>query len=165
MISVVIATLNDERRLTGTLAALVPAAVDGFVREVILADGGSNDSTREIADDAGAVIVEAGLAGACHQAKEPWLLVLDPGARLAPGWEAVAHAHTQASPQRAGRIELGRAAGLGGWLSRRLGRSTVVGVLAPEAMCAEPGGGVADLAASIPRRHSVRLDIGAVLEA
>lgn len=159
MITAVIATLNDERRLGLTLAALVPAAVEGLVRELIVADGGSSDATLEIADDAGAAMVADGLAEACHRAKEPWLLVLDPGARLTPGWEAVAHAHMQASPQRAGRIEPAA-----GWFSRLLGRGLVAGVLAPEAMCAEPGEGVADLMASIPRGHSVRLDIGVTLE-
>ena len=37
MISVLIATHDDERTLGQALAALVPAAVDGLVREVILA--------------------------------------------------------------------------------------------------------------------------------
>ena len=54
MISVVIATQDDERTLGQTLAALVPAAVDGLVREVILADAGSTDHTLAIAEDAGA---------------------------------------------------------------------------------------------------------------
>ena len=43
-----------EAHLGRTLAALVPAAVDGIVREVVLADGGSSDKTILIADDAGA---------------------------------------------------------------------------------------------------------------
>ena len=45
MISVVIPTLNAEATLAATLAALVPAAVDGLVREVIVVDGGSSDRT------------------------------------------------------------------------------------------------------------------------
>ena len=53
MISVVIPTLNAERTLASTLAALVPAVVDGLVQEAILADGGSSDDTRIIADAAG----------------------------------------------------------------------------------------------------------------
>ena len=53
MISVVIPALNAERTLPSTLTALVPAAVDGVVREVIVADGGSTDHTRQIADHAG----------------------------------------------------------------------------------------------------------------
>ena len=37
MISAVIPTLDAERHLGRTLAALIPAAVDGLVREVIIA--------------------------------------------------------------------------------------------------------------------------------
>ena len=40
MISVIIPTLNAERTLTHTLAALVPAVVDGIVQETIVVDGG-----------------------------------------------------------------------------------------------------------------------------
>ena len=47
MISAILATRNDARRLGETLAALVPAAVDGLVRQVIIADAGSTDRTRK----------------------------------------------------------------------------------------------------------------------
>ena len=92
MISVVIPALNAEACLTRTLGALVPAAVDGIVRELIIADGGSADRTIELADDAGAVIVktERGrgvqlIAGA-ERAKSPWLLFLHADTVLAPEW-------------------------------------------------------------------------------
>ena len=93
MISAVLATHNEARRLGETLAALVPAAVDGLVRQVIIADAGSTDATLEIADDAGATIVAGDLLAGVRAAKEDWLLVLDPGARLTPGWDAVARVH------------------------------------------------------------------------
>ena len=60
MISVVIPALNAERLLARCFDSLVPAAVRGVVREVIVADGGSTDATLAIADAAGAHIVEAG---------------------------------------------------------------------------------------------------------
>lgn len=59
MISVVIPTLNAERSLAPTLAALVPAVVDGLVQEAILADGGSSDDTRIIAYAAGTQLIDA----------------------------------------------------------------------------------------------------------
>jgi rSAM/selenodomain-associated transferase 2 len=93
MISVVIPTLNAEATLGGTLSALVPAAVDGLVREVIVVDGGSKDRTREIVDDAGAQLLDerAGrgrqLAAGAAQARFPWLLFLHADTTLEPGWE------------------------------------------------------------------------------
>ena len=53
MFSVIVATHDSERALVPTLAALVPGATAGFVREVIVADGGSRDETEQVADIAG----------------------------------------------------------------------------------------------------------------
>lgn len=108
MISVIIPTLNDERRLTACLAPLVPAAMEGLVRELIVVDGGSSDATFEIADDAGAKFIRssgeatARIAEGAKVAKGPWLLVLDPGVRLDYGWEAAAlmHMNARKSPAR-----------------------------------------------------------------
>ena len=93
MITVVIPTLNAEATLGQTLAALVPAAVDGLVREVIVADGGSSDGTAEIVDHAGANFLRCGagrgrqLGAGAAQAHFPWLLFLHADTALAPGWE------------------------------------------------------------------------------
>lgn len=101
MISVVIPTLNAERHLAATLTALVPAAVDGLVREVVIADGGSADATGQIADEAGARIVrcETGrgqqLAAGAREAKGRWLLFLHADTVLAPGWAEEAFHHIQ----------------------------------------------------------------------
>ena len=59
MISVIIPTLNAERTLAHTLAALVPAVVEGIVQEAIVVDGGSTDETRAIAEAAGTQLIEA----------------------------------------------------------------------------------------------------------
>ena len=53
MLSVIIATLDSERALVPTLAALVPGAMAGLVSEVLVADGGSRDETAVVADVAG----------------------------------------------------------------------------------------------------------------
>jgi rSAM/selenodomain-associated transferase 2 len=93
MISVVIPTLNAEKSLPDTLSALIPATVDGLVREVVVVDAGSSDSTRDIADAAGAEVVVASpsrggqlIAGAAR-AKHPWLLFLHADSVLDTGWE------------------------------------------------------------------------------
>ncbi len=96
MISVVIPTLNAERTLADTLTGLVSAAVDGLVREVIIVDGGSSDRTRDIADMAGADVVDSQsgrgrqlMCGAAS-ARFPWLLFLHADTVLQDGWETEA---------------------------------------------------------------------------
>jgi glycosyltransferase involved in cell wall biosynthesis len=107
MISVVILTLNDARALALTLTALVPAAVDGLVKEVILADAGSTDETLSIAEDAGARVVassgsvEARLAQGCARARGEWLLLLQRPAPPPAGWEAAVEAHLRGGAQAA----------------------------------------------------------------
>lgn len=107
MISVVVPTLNAEAHLAETLTSLVPAAVDGLVREVIVADGGSVDRTLEIADGAGADIVksEAGrgeqLRTGAARARFPWLLFLNADTYLDSGWEREAGLHIE-------RVDSGR---------------------------------------------------------
>lgn len=87
MLSAIIPTLNSEEDLQVLLAALVPAAVDGLVREVICADGGSTDATGVICEDAGAKMVSGGLVAAAQAARNDRLLILPADLRLAPGWE------------------------------------------------------------------------------
>ena len=93
MLSVIIPTLNAEQGLAATLTALVPAAVDGLVREVIIVDGGSGDRTMHIADDAGATLLrsESGrgrqMNAGAGRARHEWLLFLHADTVLEAGWE------------------------------------------------------------------------------
>ncbi len=92
VISVIIPTLNDERRLVPTLAALVAGAADGLIVEAIVADGGSDDGTEAVADVAGCRFVQgpadvgARLAAAAAGSKAPWLMFVRPGVVLDEGW-------------------------------------------------------------------------------
>lgn len=95
MISVIIPTRDSAAVLGPCLSALVPAAVSGLVREVILADAGSLDGTLAIAEDAGARVAAGDIAAAVAAAKGDWLLILPPTSRLEPGWEAEAAGHIE----------------------------------------------------------------------
>lgn len=92
VITVIIPTLDDERRLVPTLASLVSGAADGLIVEAIVADGGSRDGTETVADVAGCRFIRgeadagARLAAAAAGAKAPWLLFLPPGVVLDEGW-------------------------------------------------------------------------------
>lgn len=88
-----IPTLDSEREIVPTLAALVPGAAAGIVRDVVLADGGSSDETEAVADAAGCIFVkgDADLGarlrmGAQAAQRGDWFLFLDPGGMLEEGW-------------------------------------------------------------------------------
>jgi len=117
MISVIIATLDCERPLARTLAALVPGAVDGLVSEAIVIDGGSRDGTAMVADAAGCTFMtEAGPVGRClkiaaAKARMPYLLFVQPGIVLDDGWvgEAARFIERSAGERSAAVFRLGRA--------------------------------------------------------
>jgi rSAM/selenodomain-associated transferase 2 len=92
MISVVIPAWNAESTLTATLSALIPAVVDGVVREVIVVDGNSQDGTRAIADAAGARVFDSTKGRGVQMkaggkvARHPWLLFLHADTVLEANW-------------------------------------------------------------------------------
>jgi rSAM/selenodomain-associated transferase 2 len=93
MLSVIIPTLNAGQTLPATIGALVPGAVSGLVREVVVIDGGSSDATPGIAEAMGARFVRAPrgrgrqLVVGAETASSDWLLFLHADTRLAAGWE------------------------------------------------------------------------------
>jgi glycosyltransferase involved in cell wall biosynthesis len=142
MITVVIATHDSAPSLGTCLASLVPAAVDGLVREVVIADAGSGDATLAIAEDCGARIVRnpgnAGirLAVGCEDPRGDWLLVLEPDAVLPEGWRATVETHLAGGPDRAATLPVYPARG---W-ARLLGLERLQGLLISTRLYTATGG-------------------------
>jgi rSAM/selenodomain-associated transferase 2 len=65
-ISVIIPALNEADVIGQTIREL-KARAEGHVHEIIVADGGSSDQTRDIAHTAGARVIETGRKGRAHQ--------------------------------------------------------------------------------------------------
>jgi rSAM/selenodomain-associated transferase 2 len=137
-LSVVIPTLNAQARLPGCLGALRAARAAGVVDQVIVADGGSTDATRDLAREFGAIVIDAPpgrgsqLAAGASAASGGWLLFLHADTRLAPGWERALGAHLAdgAAKHTAAAFRLAfdevsngaeRVARLANWRARRLG--------------------------------------------
>jgi hypothetical protein len=92
MLSVIIPTEGVERTAVATLAALVPGAAAGIVREVLLVDRSGTGVIERVADIAGCRFLPfegtraAALAAGARQARSPWLMFLHAGAVLDSGW-------------------------------------------------------------------------------
>jgi rSAM/selenodomain-associated transferase 2 len=132
-LAVVIPTLNAAATLA---AALGP--VQGHADEIVVADSGSDDSTRALAQSLGARVIDAPcgrgpqLAAGAAASTAPWLLFLHADTVLRPGW-APAAARFMAQGENAGHAAYFRfeidLPGAGGrrlehfvaWRGRRLG--------------------------------------------
>jgi len=97
-LSVIIPTLNAEEDLPATLSALSEGLQSGLIRELIISDGGSQDSTAAIADAAGAIWVTGGpsrggqLRRGVAVARGAYVLLLHADTQLSAGWSGTVHA-------------------------------------------------------------------------
>jgi hypothetical protein len=92
MLSVIILTEGAEQPAVATLAALVPGAAAGVIREVLLVDRAGTGVIERVADVAGCRFLAfegsraAALAAGARQSRSPWLMFLHAGAVLDSGW-------------------------------------------------------------------------------
>ena len=126
-ISIVIPTLNAETALPACLQALMEGLHAGLIRELIISDGGSTDQTLNIAEEAGAEVVEGPasrggqLRRGCALAKGDWVLVLHADTVLDPGWTKPVADHLASKTPGAFRLRVSRQ-GVRPALGRRLGQ-------------------------------------------
>jgi len=85
MLSVIVETGEAGDRLPALLAALTSAAVEGLVREVLIAGGGPPDLLAVLREETGAELAED-LAAGIRAARSERLLVLPAQIRLKPDW-------------------------------------------------------------------------------
>ncbi len=126
--------------LLRTLAALVPATIEGVVRDVTLLQIGVEGGVSTIADEAGCRFVEeedfmAALARGVAAARSPWVFVVKAGAVPSRIFgEEAARALDEASGQDG--VLLLRASPLG-WARWFPSLAPVVGIILPRARLAE----------------------------
>jgi hypothetical protein len=94
MVTVIIQAGDDPERLPALLAALTPAAVDGVVREVIIAGGGPPELLTVLRDETGAELAKD-VGEAAARARSPWLLVMPAAIELKSGWIEALGRHLQ----------------------------------------------------------------------
>jgi hypothetical protein len=111
-ISIVIPTLNAAEGLCKCLPALMEGLHGGLIRELIISDGGSEDATADLAEEAGAVFLTGSasrggqLRRGCTAAKGNWLLILHADTVPEPGWADSVSRHLEDGLGRAAYFRL-----------------------------------------------------------
>jgi hypothetical protein len=85
MLTVIVETADAGDRLPALLAALTSAAVEGLVREVLIAGGGPPELLEVLREETGAELADD-LAAGIKAARSEWLFVLPAKIRLKSGW-------------------------------------------------------------------------------
>lgn len=97
MISVILSSRAPVHQLSQVMALLVPAAVDGLVKEVVIA-GEADARLDALIEDSGARLIAAKgdrgalLAAGTARARGDWILTLDPARGLPEAWRPAVEA-------------------------------------------------------------------------
>ncbi|MCT8266970.1 glycosyl transferase [Afifella sp. JA880] len=87
MITVLLSAPNDAQHLARSLTALVPAAVEGLVRDAYVVGARNDEEIEAVADAAGAELIgREALTEAITASRGEWLLLMEGGARPLDGW-------------------------------------------------------------------------------
>jgi hypothetical protein len=131
MLSVIVETADAGDRLPALLAALTSLAVEGLVREVLIAGGGPQELLDVLREETGAELAPD-IAGGILAARSDRLLVLPARIRLKAGWLEMLAKHLRSGGGEA--LILGEGAG---FLREKpfgvlLARSAAVGLAHPD---------------------------------
>jgi hypothetical protein len=127
MLTVILSASGDASALARLLTALVPAAAEHVLADVVVL--GAAGASREIADDAGATFADR-FAEGLGLARGDWIAGLPLAATLAPGWIEALGRHMALTPPTPARLTTN-----GGVFSRRRPE----GWLVPKALAASAG--------------------------
>ena len=92
MLTVIVEAGDSTDRLPALLGCLTSAAVDGLVREVLIAGGGPPKLLAVLREETGAELVTS-IAGGAAQARSDDILLLPASIRLKPSWLATLGEH------------------------------------------------------------------------
>ena len=93
MLSVIVDAYASEQELPVLMAALTPAAMDGVVRDVVIAAPATSPMVEAICEETGAEVTHGGFGQAAVMARHDRLLVLPASLRLRAGWIGVLNDH------------------------------------------------------------------------
>ncbi|MCW3005170.1 MAG: hypothetical protein JWQ20_4468 [Conexibacter sp.] len=130
MLSVIVETADAGDRLPALLAALTSAAVEGLVREVLIAGGGPHELLAVLREETGAELADDLISGIAV-ARSDRLLVLPAKIRLKAGWLELLANHLRGGGGDAVIV------GEGGFLGEKpfgvlIGRAAAAGLAHPD---------------------------------